>query len=647
MYPISTLFNDLLHRRGREFIVKIEIDGETYDSDMIVDFSVDNSLTLSNEFEIGTAIPSKLSLRMWLTHAVPANARVVPYVALSGEGITWMDATFPWRETELPWSGGHTDWMPMGEFFVDNREKINNVWTYTCYDKLVRANVPYVSSLTYPTTQRAVWDEICGRLGYTYDSSVQINSSYTVPVAPTGYSMRQVMQYIAGANSASVYVSKVGTIKFRRFTAASAPVFSMSTDEYVRVKQTNPIKTYTRVVVTYNPDDKLTYEAGSGDENHTLRLVNPLATQAVVNDLLASIKGLSYMPIDMDASGFPHLEQGDRITFEIDEGHSWLETFTAWQDTHIPWDGRMSYQTIILHQSFGYAGGLKMRIEAPSKSEQQSEFAIEGSLTGQVNKLNKDAVRESRRYYGVTITRQDGLIVEREGGAAKAVLNADELTFYKGSSKALWFDVANNRYKFSGTLEATDGVFSGNLQAAGGTFAGALQAATGTFKGELVAASGTFAGALQAATGTFKGRLEAGEVVGGTITGSTINGTNIIGSTIKGGDIIGTTITGGTVTGTTVRTSISGERVVLQAERGQIEIYDSNNVRGLWIQTISGGVEFSNTIPLRIGSPGFQVVPRGSWSFVNALVSGIKQSAIDDLPARLNSIEQRLAALGG
>lgn len=73
-----------------------------------------------------------------------------------------------------------------GIFFVDRRERVGDLWTYTCYDKLIFGDVPYVSSLTYPATMKAVWDEICGRLDYTYDSSVQINASYRIPVAPTG-----------------------------------------------------------------------------------------------------------------------------------------------------------------------------------------------------------------------------------------------------------------------------------------------------------------------------------------------------------------------------------------------------------------------------------------------------------------------------
>lgn len=524
MFPVSPIFVDLLRRHAREFTVKAVIDGVEYDNTVIVDFSIDNSLTLSDGFEIGTAIPSKLTITLRTQDEIPPNAKVVPYLGLSTATLTWLEAIYQWDEMEQPWIGGIADWLPLGEFYIDRREKNNMVWTYTCYDKLVFSDVAYISALSYPTTQQAVWDEICTSLGYEYDDSVVIDSGYMVEVGPTGYTKRQVLAYIAGANSASIYAAKDGTIKFKRFIADEEPVFDLSTSDYIRVKQTNPVKTYTRVVVTYNPDDGLTYEAGTGDENHTLYTVNPFATQEITDDLLASMNGFTYLPLNMDAKGFPHLDQGDVVAFAHAESQSWLDTVTTWEDTDIPWTGEVFYKTIILHQSFSFRGGLRMRIESPSISEQQSEFAIDGSLTNQVNNLNKVAVRENRNYYGVTITRTEGIIVEREDHAAKAVFNADELTFYKGSEKALWFDVPNDTYKFSGVLEASS--FVGGTIAIGSGNNIFKADSNGIYLGHDTFASAPFrvnmAGQFTATDGAFTGSITGSTILGSTITGSTI-----------------------------------------------------------------------------------------------------------------------------
>lgn len=556
MYPISPIYADYLKQHDRQFVVKAVIDGTEYTSAQIVDFSIENLLAAGDEFELGTAIPSKLILKLRLPDPIRANAKVVPYLSLSLEHMSWLEAEYPWETMNIPWVAGATEWLPLGEFYIDTREKINDVWTYTCYDKLITADVAYISQLRYPTTQKAVFDEICNRLGIKYDSSVVINPSYQIQAGPAGYTCRQVLAYIAGANSASIYMGKDGVMRFKRFAAGAPAVFQMTTADYIRVKQTNPVKTFTRIVVTYNTEDGLTYEAGTGDENHTLYVENPFMTQAQVNAMYVALNGLSYLPLTMDSRGYPHLDQGDVIGFEQREGGSWIDTNIPWQDMHIPWDGIQRYTSFILRQTYSFKGGLTHKIEAPSQSEQQSEFQLEGSLTQQVNKLNKDAIKEGKSYYGTTITRNEGLIIEREDHLSKAVFNSDELSFYANGQRALWFDLPSRKFKFDGDLEA----------------------ASGTFRGDLWAAGGTFTGTLQGVDGYFTGTIQAGKMIGGEIVGTSVSA-----ATITGGQINGTNIVGADILGSTIRTAAYGERVVLDPYG--FNFYDSSNARRVALGT--------------------------------------------------------------
>lgn len=586
MYPISPVFEELLRKPDREFKVKALINGEEYGNNEIVDFTIDNSITSMNGFEVGTAIPSVLTISIRSTKEVSPNSKVVPYVALSTANLSWEETNIPWNQLDIPWDGSGTSWLPLGEFYIDKREKINSVWTYTCLDKLVFADVAYISSLTYPATMQAVWNEIMGRLGWTYDSSVVINPSYMIQVGPAGYTMRQVLGYIAGANSASVTIGKDGKVRFRRFVASDQPVFEMTPSDYIRAKQLNPIKTYSRVVVTYNTEDDLSYEAGAGSEDNTLTFENPFMTQTMVNNLLSNLNGFAYLPVSMDARGFPQLEVGDLLGFEQDESSAWMDTDIAWQDMHIPWNGMVKYRTVILKQVYGFKGGLNMTIEAPSISAQQSEFVVEGSLTQQVNKLDKNAIKEGKKYYGATITRTEGLIIEREDHLSKAVFNSDELSFYANGDRALWFDLPSREF-----------IFGGNLQAAGGTFSGDLSAVGGTFTGTLVGVDGTFSGTLSA------GRVE---------------GSEIYGTYIQGGEIYGTYIQGVTVTGSTISTrSGGGKGIVMNSGWADLEIYSGvstihrvfaiedllNDVR-IWFER-NGIIETSDEIHLNAGGGVF------------------------------------------
>ncbi|MNW46502.1 hypothetical protein D3C74_238000 [compost metagenome] len=547
MYPISPIFAELLRQPDREFKVKALVNGEEYNNDEIVDFAIDNSITSNDGFEVGTAIPSTLTINIRTSKEIAPNSKIIPCVALSTASLTWEQTNIPWNQMNVPWDGSGTSWLPLGEFFVDKRERINNVWSFTCLDKFVFADVAYISTLAYPATMRAVWNEICGRLGWTYDSTVVFNPDYTIEVGPAGYTMRQVLAYIAAAHSSSVIVGKDGVLRFKRFSSVAEPVFEMNPSDYIRAKQVNPIKTYTRIVVTYNTEDDLSYEAGIGDENHTLTLENPFMTQGMVNDLLSSLNGFAYLPVSMDARGFPQLEHGDIIGFEQDESSAWMDTHIAWQDMHIPWNGMVKYRTAILKQQFSFKGGLKMTIDSPSISEQQSEFVVEGSLTQQVNKLDKNAVKEGKKYYGATITRTEGLVIEREDHYSKAVFNSDELSFYANGQRALWFDLPKRKFIFGGDLEAAGGTFTGTLHGVNGRFTGTIEG--GSFIGGSIQIGSNFSvnnsGHMNAVGAEF-----SGEVSSSIITGGQINGTNINGSVITGG---------------TLRTSASGSRIELNS----------------------------------------------------------------------------------
>lgn len=585
MYPISELYEEFLRERARQWVVKVDIAGTEYEADAIVDFSVENNLTSADDFEIGTAIPSKLVLRLKTTAEIPPNARVMPYVALilppelDGANVAWQDADIAWQDADFPWQGAITEWLPLGEFFVDRRERIGqNTWEFVCYDKLVYADVAYVSQLSYPATMQAVWDEICTQLGFDYDGTVVIGS-YTLPVAPTGYSCRQVMAYIAGANGASVYVGKDGVIKFRRYSASDTPVMEVSDAEYIAVTETGPAKTYTRVVVVYDVDEGLAYEAGSGDENHTLYVEIPFGTQTMADALLVQLSGFSFTPIQMDMRGYPQIEAGDRIRYgRAAPELTWETADIAWEDADFSWDGYYDGgQSLTLNMTFGFKGGLSLAIDAPAKSEQESEFGVDGTLTAAINRLNRNAVKLGKTYYGVTVTADDGLTVERSDHASKVVFNSDELTWYVGGQPALQYDAVDDKLKFTGDIEMLGGSISwSNVNAPD--------------IGDIPDLSGylTYIGP----TGIYTGTIQANQINAASLSAisanlGTVTAGSISGVTITGGIISGAAVIGGTITGATIQTSssypraeLSGNNLTLYKDASTFTVLTPNSTIG-------------------------------------------------------------------
>jgi hypothetical protein len=76
---------------------------------------------------------------------------------------------------------------------------------------------------------------------------------------------------------------------------------------------------------------------------------------------------------------------------------------------------------------------------------------------------SEEGVQEGVPYYGVKITKEQGLQVERSDKASKVILNSDEFTFYKGDVRKLYFDAVSGEYVFDGTLQIGGTDISGKL----------------------------------------------------------------------------------------------------------------------------------------------------------------------------------------
>lgn len=395
MYPISQKFSDYSFARDRRMLVKVTIGDTDYSDDEVVSFEINSSLTNTEDFVLGAATISELILELRTGDVVPPNAKIVPYVAFTG-------------------IEGDSEWLPMGEFYVDNRRHNRGVWTFTCLDKLVFADVPFVSQLSYPATMKEVWDEAISITGFVAEGSITVSETYTIPAGPAGFMIRQVMAYIAACHGASIYAGKNGKICWRQYNAAETAAVELNASFYQRAVETNPVRTYTRIV---GAKDGTTFEAGTGSEGETLDINNPFLTQTIVDDLLTVLNGFAYQPIVMTGFGIPQLNVGDRIGYGG------------------------SADTLALNVTWRFRGGMSMQLDAPSKSEQKSEFGFDTSFAGQINSLANRAVLLGNAYYGISFSRERGLEQLREDGEGRAEWNADTLTFQRSDGNGGWVDV--------------------------------------------------------------------------------------------------------------------------------------------------------------------------------------------------------------
>ncbi len=482
-------------------------------------------LTGGDELTLGTVIPAKLSIKIKTASTIPANAKIVPELRLNG-------------------AQGYTEWIPMGEFHVDSRQYQNGIWTFSCVDKLITTEQPYVSSLTYPVAMSEVFEEILDILDI--ESDVVINSTFQIPYKDESISIRDMLSCIASAHGANVKMNREGELIFVPLSPSS-PVATITASNYIRAEQTNPEKSYTKLEAVHNAEGE-TLSRGTGSEDNTLKFENRFMfiEQNQLNYAFSIMNGFSYVPYSMTWTGRPDLDVGDVVKVVLLDG------------TEIT--------SIIAVNKLSFKGGLLQQSSAPSKSEQQSEFQFQGSISKQIaQRLVRDHV-----YNGVSFGPDYGLKVERSDRKVRVLANATEgIRIQKGD----------------GTGNYTDVIF---LDTEG----------NGNFTGKIISSSFE-GGSIDIGDGNFtvdsSGNVTSSSVsiTGGSITITrsdnkarvTIDGTD--GFKIQKGDGTGIWVDTiymdaegnanftGIITGGTIRTAASGARIELSDN--QYKSYNASN----------------------------------------------------------------------
>lgn len=380
MITTSQMFQDYIAAPNREFEVRATIGGVVYGSDEVVEFTIEDMITGGDELTIGAVVPAKLSILIKTTSVISTNAKVVPEIRLNG-------------------AQGYTEWVAMGEFYIDSRKYQNGVWSFECVDKLITTEQPYASNLTYPVAMSLVFEEICAILGI--ESNVVINPAFQIPYEDENISIREMLSCIASAHGACVKLNRAEQLILVPLSSSLAPVATITASSYIRAEQTNPQKIYTKLQVVHNSDGD-TLELGTGEEDNTLKFENRFMfiEQGQLSNAFSVMNGFSYVPFNMNWLGRPDLDVGDLIT-------------VVHPDT-------TEITSIIAINRLSFKGGLLQQSSAPSKSEQQSEFRFQGSLSKQIaQRVVKDQV-----YNGVSFGPKYGMRVEDSNKYMRLEMNA-------------------------------------------------------------------------------------------------------------------------------------------------------------------------------------------------------------------------------
>ena len=293
--------------------------------------------------------------------------------------------------------GDPVEWVQIGTYRIDE-ESIRTRQGYTmfnAYDKLRYAINTYQSALTFPATLQAICNEVCGLIGIT---------SATLPVNPTieennldGYTLRDVLGFIAGYCGRNAYLSPYGALELRWFSSVGYTADGTRANiPYIGENNCTVSR-----LICQTSDGVIT--AGSGEG---IYFTCPFMTQARLNAMLSSLS-LTYRKAEVDIPyGNFCLQSGDIITVS-----------TTGSNLSVP----------IMSNSWSYDGGLSSAVTSYGVSDytgtaNNAEHSVSAQRVQNILREKKAAnrVTEEIKYATDLITGATGGIIRiNMGGNGK------------------------------------------------------------------------------------------------------------------------------------------------------------------------------------------------------------------------------------
>lgn len=251
MQTTSATFDRILASSDCSYETKLVIDGVgTYgESDLM---SISTSIEMFQEDpDIGKAVASEISVVMLNPiSTIPTMAKIMPYVracghapksskvTIVGQDLASAYATYASEDITFDVDSGATvagenlsfptdtteylvsEWLQQGVFFIDTREVTQNnngldILTIHGFDAMLKTEQMYSSNTVVGDNRdisyvRAVADEI----GVAVDPRTWeiMQTGYTIPF-PLGYSLREILGYIASAYAGCFIISDVGQLR--------------------------------------------------------------------------------------------------------------------------------------------------------------------------------------------------------------------------------------------------------------------------------------------------------------------------------------------------------------------------------------------------------------------------------------------------
>lgn len=409
MKNLSTAITEIVKGNSARYYSKYIVDGEEH-TETLNNFKFQNMINPNNEITIGNTCSSSVTFSIYM-----------PAISLENKEITVFEGVKVGTEIK---------YIQLGIFTVTKQTSDGEYTSYEAYDRMHKADMPYFSDMTFPSTDKAILNEICGKLGISL--ATNIVTAHTISDKPQGYTYRETIGYMAMLQGCNAVINSDGNLELRWYKNSN---YVLDGHKYYQQGVTfTTSKDFIIQKLTCNNTKSGSTEQSeitSGDGATGLSFANPFMTQTILDEVYKKIGGFTFRPLTVKFVGDYRLEVGDIITVN---------------------KGGIDYKVPIMQITHECDGGLMDTVASIGQSDTENSNIASGPITKQME-----------RYYANLLVVNKALINKLDVDTAKITYaTITNLTAVKGDVdylkvNNLTVDKANLLYASIERMEVVEG----------------------------------------------------------------------------------------------------------------------------------------------------------------------------------------------
>lgn len=427
MKILDTAMTEIVKGNSARYYSKYVVDGKEH-TETLNNFKFQNIINPNNEITIGNTCASSVTFSIYM-----------PAISLENKEIAIFEGVKVGKEI---------NYIKLGIFTVTKQTSDGEYTSYEAYDRMYKADMPYFSDMTFPSTDKDILNEICGKLGISL--ATNIATEHTISNKPEGYTYREIIGYMAMLQGCNAVINSDGNLELRWYKDSG---YVLDGHKYYQQGVTfTTSKDFIIQKLTCNNTKSGSTEQSqitSGDGATGLSFANPFMTQAILDEVYKKIGGFTFRPLTVKFVGDYRLEVGDIITVN---------------------KGGIDYKVPIMQITHECDGGLMDTVTSIGQSDTENTSVASGPITKQmeryyadlilVNKalINKLSVDEADiRYASIETLKAVNANIDNLKTNKLDATYADIINANVESLKAVNADIANLKvdYEKVGILDAS------------------------------------------------------------------------------------------------------------------------------------------------------------------------------------------------